>query len=70
MMSLVPFIYKHSLLTVLPVLGFGAWWLVLFGSTPIFVIKQLISVVQLVDATQKIVSMDRAARALSKTNSD
>ena len=54
---------------VLPIFGFGAWWLLLFLSTPIFVLKQLISAIQLVVASQNIANMDISARARSKASS-
>jgi len=54
---------------VLPVFGFGTWWLLLFLSTPIFVLKQIISVIQLVVASQNIASIDGATRARNKANS-
>ncbi|XP_065918836.1 CDP-diacylglycerol--inositol 3-phosphatidyltransferase-like [Dysidea avara] len=47
----------------------GAWWLLLFCSTPIFVLKQLVSIIQLVVASQNIAGMDVADRARNRNQS-
>ncbi|XP_065918264.1 CDP-diacylglycerol--inositol 3-phosphatidyltransferase-like [Dysidea avara] len=54
---------------VLPFIDAGAWWLLLFCSTPIFVLKQLVSIIQLVVASQNIAGMDVADRARTRNQS-
>jgi len=56
--------YHESFFTALPLLGFGAWWLVLLFSSPLALYKQVVHVLQLVESSQIIASFDINERAM------
>ena len=53
----------NHLLVVLPVLGVGAWWLILFSCTPLKIFKH---VLQVVEVSKKTASNDIIERASNK----
>jgi len=67
--AMLLFLLLVCLDAVLPFVNSGAWWLLLFCSTPIFVLKQLVSIIQLVVASQNIAGIDVADRARNRNQS-